>query len=99
MPALVSRARSLGYAVFFITGRPDAQHADTVANLQGHELDGESYPVTTTGSLSPQGDNLFTKRADPATPALSQLQRRRRAGLLDRRVQVWDAGLHRVAGL
>ncbi len=67
MPALANWAHSKGYAVFFITGRPDTQHADTAANLQGRELDGESYPFTTTGSLSPQGDSLFTKPADPAT--------------------------------
>lgn len=67
MPALVNWAQSKGYAVFFITGRPDAQHVDTVANLQGRELGGESYPVATTGSLSPQGDSLFTKPADPST--------------------------------
>jgi predicted secreted acid phosphatase len=67
MPRLVNWAQSKGYAVFFITGRPDAQHADTVANLQGRELDGQTYPVVTTGSLSPQGDNLFTKPADPTT--------------------------------
>lgn len=68
MPSLVNRAHSLGYAVFFITGRPDTQHADTLANLAGRELNyGASYPVTTTGSLSPQGDSLFTKPADPTT--------------------------------
>jgi predicted secreted acid phosphatase len=67
MPGLVNWAKSKGYAVFFITGRPDSQHADTVANLQGRELDGQTYPVVTSGSLSPQGDSLFTKPADPAT--------------------------------
>jgi predicted secreted acid phosphatase len=68
MPRLVRKAQSLGYTVFFITGRPDAQHADTVANLQGRELNnGATYPIVTAGSLSPQGDNLFTKPADPAT--------------------------------
>lgn len=67
MPALANWAHAKGYAVFFITGRPEAQHADTVANLQGRELDGQSYPVTTTGSLSQDGDSLFTKPADFTT--------------------------------
>ena len=69
MPALANWASSKGYAVFFITGRPDLQHADTIANLQGKELDGQSYPVVTSGSLSPQGDNLFTKPPADALPA------------------------------
>jgi len=67
MPALVKAAQAQGYSVFFITGRPDAQHADTVANLQGKELDGESYPVDGANPVSSFGDNLFTKPGNPAT--------------------------------
>jgi len=34
MPALVSHLRDDGYTVFFLTGRPEAQRAGTVTNLQ-----------------------------------------------------------------
>src|SRR5262245_59247952 len=31
---MVNRAKALGYAIFFLTGRGDLQHAATIANLQ-----------------------------------------------------------------
>jgi hypothetical protein len=68
MPDLVNWAHRHGYAVFWITGRPDVFHAATLANLQGQQLNhGRAYPVVATGSLSPQGDNVFTQPADPTT--------------------------------
>jgi predicted secreted acid phosphatase len=53
MPALVSFAASHGYAVFFITGRPQTQTDATVANL------------VSAGYAKPQDGHLFLK---PATP-------------------------------
>ena len=53
MPALVSFAASHGYAVFFITGRPQTQTDATVTNL------------TNAGYPAPQDGHLFLK---PATP-------------------------------
>jgi hypothetical protein len=41
MVGLEKKAESLGYTVFFLTGRPEAQRAGTVANLTG-----EGYDVT-----------------------------------------------------
>jgi len=53
MPELVSFAASYGYAVFFITGRPQTQTDATVANL------------VSAGYAKPQDGHLFLK---PATP-------------------------------
>jgi hypothetical protein len=53
MPGLVSFAASHGYAVFFITGRPQTQTDATVTNLAN-----AGYPA-------PQAGHLFLK---PATP-------------------------------
>jgi predicted secreted acid phosphatase len=53
MPALVSFAASHGYAVFFITGRPQAQTDATVANL------------VSAGYAKPDAGHLFLK---PPTP-------------------------------
>jgi putative acid phosphatase of HAD superfamily subfamily IIIB len=53
MPALVSFASSHGYAVFFITGRPQTQTDATVANL------------VSAGYAKPADGHLFLK---PATP-------------------------------
>ena len=33
MVDLVEQAKALGYAIFWITGRGDSQHAATIANL------------------------------------------------------------------
>jgi hypothetical protein len=43
MVALEKRAEALGYTVFFLTGRPEAQRAGTIANLTG-----EGYDVTSS---------------------------------------------------
>ncbi len=51
MPALVKYAASHGYTVFFITGRPEAQRAGTVANL------------AKVGYPAPDADHLFLKNA------------------------------------
>ena len=53
MPGLVSFAASHGYAVFFITGRPQAQTDATVTNL------------TNADYAAPQSGHLFLK---PSTP-------------------------------
>jgi HAD superfamily, subfamily IIIB (Acid phosphatase) len=53
MPGLVSFAASHGYAVFFITGRPQTQTDATITNLTN-----DGYPA-------PQAGHLFLK---PATP-------------------------------
>jgi hypothetical protein len=57
MPSLVNRARHEGYSIFFLTGRPDAQRAGTVTNL-----DNVGYP-------SVPADHLFLK--DLSDPWLS----------------------------
>jgi len=53
MPQLVSFAASHGYAVFFITGRPQTQTDATVTNL------------TNVGYAAPESGHLFLK---PSTP-------------------------------
>jgi hypothetical protein len=53
MPGLVSFAASHGYAVFFITGRPQAQTDATVTNL------------TSAGYATPQSGHLFLKPTAP----------------------------------
>jgi hypothetical protein len=53
MPQLVSFAASHGYAVFFITGRPQSQTDATITNL------------TNAGYAAPQSGHLFLK---PPTP-------------------------------
>ena len=53
MPQLVSFAASHGYAVFFITGRPQTQTDATITNL------------TNDGYAAPQSGHLFLK---PSTP-------------------------------
>jgi predicted secreted acid phosphatase len=55
MPQLVSFAGSHGYAVFFITGRPQSQTAATIKDL------------TTAGYAAPQAGHLFLK--PPTAPS------------------------------
>jgi len=45
---LVQHAEDLGYAVFFITGRPDSQHKQTIANLETDTAAGYSDLTTVT---------------------------------------------------
>jgi HAD superfamily, subfamily IIIB (Acid phosphatase) len=59
MPQLVSFAASHGYAVFFITGRPQAQTDATVANL------------VSAGYAKPQDGHLFLKPPTPGTRSRS----------------------------
>lgn len=59
MPALAGYAASRGYTVFFITGRPEAQRAGTVANL------------AKVGYSAPDADHLFLKNKDNPPSYLS----------------------------
>jgi len=58
MLALAQRAHDLGYAIFFITGRPDAQHQQTIANLQSDTAAGyaDLTTVTINGGTIPEVD-------------------------------------------
>jgi predicted secreted acid phosphatase len=55
---LANTARSLGYAIFWITGRGDSQHAATIANLQSDTAAGFSdiTTVTLAGQTVPEID-------------------------------------------
>ena len=55
MVQMVNVAHALGYAVFFITGRPDSQHNPTIANLVSDTAAGYSDATTATvpGPISP----------------------------------------------
>src|SRR6187401_274082 len=55
---LVSKAHDLGYAIFWITGRGDAQHQATIANLQDDVAAGFSdiTSVTLSGKTVPEID-------------------------------------------
>jgi predicted secreted acid phosphatase len=66
MPALVKTLYTEGYAIFGITGRPNTQEDDTIANLtqQGFTTDG-----TSTGPAIFNTSNLFTKPNPSAVPA------------------------------
>jgi predicted secreted acid phosphatase len=68
MVDMVSKARSRGYAIFFLTGRPQSQEAATLANLTSGDWDGAvtdppsvdaGYPSPTPASATEDG--LFTK--------------------------------------
>ncbi|HEY7024287.1 MAG TPA: HAD family acid phosphatase [Candidatus Limnocylindrales bacterium] len=48
MLSLVQRAKDLGYAIFFITGRGDSQHQQTIANLVSDTAAGYSDATTVT---------------------------------------------------
>jgi predicted secreted acid phosphatase len=58
MVDLASRAKALGYAVFWITGRGDSQHAATIANLVSDTAAGFSdiASVTYSGATVPEID-------------------------------------------
>jgi hypothetical protein len=68
MVDLVWKAKGAGYAIFWITGRPDSQHADTLGNLGGNDgvpapdIDA-GYPAPTAVDIGHGGftDGLFTK--------------------------------------
>ncbi len=78
MVAMVNKAKSLGYAVFYLTGRPASQEPVTLTNLTGagslggvgcDAVPGNSidagYPAPTT--LKDGEDGLFTKPPSTAT--------------------------------
>jgi predicted secreted acid phosphatase len=58
MVDLAGRASSLGYAIFWITGRGDSQHAATIANLQNDTAAGlpDLDTVTISGKTIPEVD-------------------------------------------
>jgi predicted secreted acid phosphatase len=58
MVDLVNQAKGYGYAIFWITGRGDSQHAATVANLQNDSAAGLSNidTVTLNGKTIPEAD-------------------------------------------
>jgi predicted secreted acid phosphatase len=58
MVDLASHAQSLGYAIFWITGRGDSQHAATIANLQNDAAAGlpNIDEVTLNGHTIPEVD-------------------------------------------
>ncbi len=84
MVDLVNHAKALGYAIFWITGRGDSQHQQTIANLQSDTAAGYADQTTVTlgtktvpevdaGYPAPTpigtGDGLFTKPAVGTYPA------------------------------
>jgi predicted secreted acid phosphatase len=58
MVDMVNTAKSLGYAVFFLTGRGDSQHAATIANLVNDAAAGfpDVTSVTDAGKTVPEID-------------------------------------------
>jgi hypothetical protein len=75
MVDMVNEAADMGYAVFFLTGRPSNQEAATLANLTTGDVDGVAttppsvdagYPTPTAASTTEDG--LFTKPAIGSYP-------------------------------
>jgi hypothetical protein len=64
MPETVNDAKGEGYAVVFLTGRPDSQHGATLSNL-----DTAGYPTPTPVGVS---DGLFTKPQVGSYPSYLQ---------------------------
>ena len=62
MVDMVNQAKALGYAVFFITGRGDSQHAATIANLVNDAAAGfaDITSVTYSGKTVPEIDAGYT---------------------------------------
>jgi predicted secreted acid phosphatase len=58
MVEMVTNAKALGYAIFFLTGRGDAQHAATIANLLNDSAAGfgDIDSVTYSGKTVPEID-------------------------------------------
>ena len=68
MVRLARRAHNLGYAVFFLTGRPQAQEAATLGNLTDDNIGVDAhYPNPTEATAGVDG--LFTKPAIGSYPA------------------------------
>ena len=74
MVNLANRATALGYAIFWITGRGDSQHAATIANLVNDTAAGlpNIDTVTLNGQTIPEVDAVTScpRRSTPATAAL-----------------------------
>jgi hypothetical protein len=68
MVQMVNQAKAEGYAIFFLTGRGDLQHAATLGNLDTDGVGVDAgYPAPTpTGA--PGEDGLFTKPAVASYP-------------------------------
>jgi hypothetical protein len=75
MVDMANEAADMGYAVFFLTGRPSSQEAATLANLTTGDVDGvvttppsvdAGYPAPTAASATEDG--LFTKPAIGSYP-------------------------------
>ena len=56
MVEMVNVAHDLGYAIFFITGRPDSQHLPTIANLVSDTAAGYADVTTVTTLSAPVPD-------------------------------------------
>jgi hypothetical protein len=71
MVAMVNRAASQGYAIFFLTGRPNAQEGATLGNLTDADSIGLNAGYAHPTQLVNGEDGLFTKPAktDYATQA------------------------------
>jgi hypothetical protein len=68
MVDLVNKAKERGYAVFFLTGRPQAQEAPTLGNLTDDNVGEDAgYPMPTEPTTGVDG--LFTKPAVGSYPA------------------------------
>lgn len=68
MVRMARRAHDLGYAVFFLTGRPQAQEASTLGNLTHDGIGVDAgYPMPTEATAGVDG--LFTKPAVGSYPA------------------------------
>ena len=68
MVRLAKRAHNLGYAVFFLTGRPQAQEGPTLGNLTHDGIGVDAgYPMPTEATTGVDG--LFTKPAIGSYPA------------------------------
>ena len=81
MPGLLRELKSRGYALYGITGRPAAQEADTIANLneQGFTVNGlpAGTPLFTAATMYTKDPVVAgTSGVDP-DPALGQLRCRR----------------------
>lgn len=99
MVDMVNQAKSLGYAVIYLTGGPASQEAATVGNLEKVDFP----PRTALPEATPGGgsDGLFTKPAvadDPSYLTFCEVPTSP-SSCNTRRVQDGDAPVQRVARL
>ena len=101
MVAMVNRAASQGYAIFFLTGRGAAQETATLGNLTDSDAIGlnAGYPHPTT-ARERRGRPLHQagRRRLPAVPE-GRLHGRSERLVHDDALQDRDAPAHRIAGL